>query len=73
MAHFIVRAKGRTSEVTRLGTKNSGVSAEVANYFFSLRITLEHIDGKDIYSVAIHNLRTGAITPLTPSSHFPEQ
>jgi hypothetical protein len=52
MSHFYGSMQGgRSSEVTRTGTKNSGMSAHIRTWDFGVIVEIENRDGLDVVRV----------------------
>lgn len=53
MSHFYGSMQGCRKEVTRTGTKNSGLTAHVRGWSLGLRAGVVHFNGEDIVSVEL--------------------
>lgn len=51
MAHFYGSIQGQRGEATRLGSKNSGLTAITAGWTGAISVTLSHRDGKDVATI----------------------
>jgi hypothetical protein len=51
MAHFYASMKGSRGEATRVGTKQSGLTAHVRGWDIGARVELSHVDGRDYVRV----------------------
>lgn len=48
MAHFFGRMTGKGDQVTRTGTKNSGITANVQGWGLGIIVDIQHVDGQDV-------------------------
>ena len=55
MAQFLASIRGQRGEVTRLGSKVSGVTARINGWNSGVTVRAAHVDGKDVF----HVYRTG--------------
>jgi len=53
MSHFYGTVEGNRSPATRCGHKTSGIQTAAASYEGSVRVSIEHVDGKDIATVRL--------------------
>ena len=55
MAHFIAKISGARGPASRLGTKNSGITAIVASWQGAVYVCVHHdaVSGQDIATVAL--------------------
>lgn len=51
MAQFYGNIQGNRGEATRMGTKDSGFYAHIRGWHVGARVTLDHIDGRDVVRV----------------------
>ena len=51
MSHFHADLTGSTQQITRTGTKNSGIRAHIRGWNIGVRIILKHVEGRDILEV----------------------
>ncbi len=52
LAHFYAKIQGNRGEATRTGTKNSGITADIASWSGSVHVELwKHDNGKDYATV----------------------
>lgn len=51
MAQFRASISGQRGEASRLGSKNSGITAYVNGWTAGVRVIAEHVDGKDRFGV----------------------
>lgn len=51
MAQFRATIKGQRGEASRLGSKQSGIVAEVNGWNKGIKIYASHRDGKDVFEV----------------------
>lgn len=51
MAQFLAEIKGSRGAVTRLGTKNSGITCRVNGWHVGARVEISHINNKDVVRV----------------------
>jgi len=59
MTQYKGTLQGNRDEVSRLGTYKSGLQASVAGLNISVRLDLQHINGKDIVSVYLADRSPG--------------
>lgn len=52
MAHFIGTLKGSKSEVSRLGTKSSGIEATLNGWDIGVKVKIEHKNNNDVIYVS---------------------
>ena len=48
MAHFYASIQGNRGEVTRLGTKNSGIVAHIRGWNIGVFVSINHVNGEDV-------------------------
>jgi hypothetical protein len=51
MAHFYASIQGNRGEATRCGSKSSGIEGHIRGWNIGARVTVDHIEQKDIVSV----------------------
>lgn len=51
MAHFLARIQGNRGDTTRLGSKASGIVAEVNGWNIGATVRIDHVDGRDVVRV----------------------
>ena len=61
MAHFYGILHGSGEQVTRLGTKDSGIDAIVKSYDYLIQVKLyfDPETGEDAHKVLVKNMKTG--------------
>lgn len=62
MAQFRAIIRGQRGEVSRLGSKQSGMVAHVDGWHTGVTVRISHCDGRDLVSV----YRTGGSNAATP-------
>jgi hypothetical protein len=79
VAHFIGYVTGRSkTTASRLGTKSTGITARAQGWDIGARVTVNHVDGRDIVSVELtggsneachaHSLGTFERSPIDPNA-----
>ena len=53
MAHFYGYLTGGRGDVTRTGSRKSGITARLQTWTAKVRVRLYHVDGEDRYEVEI--------------------
>lgn len=51
MAHFMATVQGNRGDVSRLGSKASGMTAKVNGWGSGVAISAEHEDGQDVFHI----------------------
>lgn len=51
MAQFYGEIQGNRGLATRMGTKDSGMSAHIRGWDVGVRVEVQHVDGRDIIRV----------------------
>ncbi len=51
MAQFYGNVQGNRGEATRMGTKNSGMTAHIRGWDVGAYVVLQHVDGVDVVRV----------------------
>ena len=51
MAQFLAEIQGSKGAVTRLGTKNSGITCKVNGWHVGARVEIAHVNNKDVVKV----------------------
>lgn len=51
MAQFYASMQGNRGQATRMGTKNSGLTAHVRGWNIGVRVCLTHRDGEDVVTI----------------------
>jgi len=59
MAQFRGTIQGNRSEVSRLGSKNSGLRVSANGWNIGVDVHLSHVDGKDVVVVYLTNGSSG--------------
>ena len=62
MAHFYGILQGSRGEVTRLGTKNTGIGATLASYQGAVDITLWHEGNVDMVRIGLKPWQGAGVT-----------
>jgi hypothetical protein len=60
VAHFIGYVQGSRSVASRLGTKSTGITAKAQGWDIGARVTVNHVDGRDIVEVVLTGGSNGA-------------
>ena len=65
MAHFYAKIKGNRGEGTRMGTANSGITAQIASYSGAVKVDLwQHENGIDYATIHLIQWRGIGIEKL---------
>jgi len=62
MAHFIADIQGNRGPASRLGSKDSGISAHARGWNVGAEVVVRHLDGRDVvfvYATSGSNNRKG--------------
>ncbi len=51
MAQFRATIQGNRKEASRLGTKDSGITATIDGWDDGVLVVVDHIDGKDVFQI----------------------
>lgn len=51
MAQFLGSVQGQRGEVTRLGSKSSGLTVKANGWTTGIRVDASHEDGKDVFRI----------------------